>query len=160
MEAIFPQLPGPDTFSESDDPEMAQAVWTEIDKYLWSQTNASYSSAVQHLVGQVMGNGYVLCRTKVGRDTIWASYITDDVTCIREDFIAPINISLDRATTRALHGHELLIQRRPDIASQVAAGLNKKLKALQLTTQTHLQLALDAATAPPPADDDEDGDEE
>lgn len=154
VEAVFPGLPGPDSFADTNEPDMAQAVWSEVDKYLWSMTNASYSSAVQHLVGQVMGNGYVLCRTKVGRDATWASYITDDVTCIREDFIAPINISLDRATTRALHGHELLIQRRPDIAAQVAAGLNKKLKSLQTITATNLQLALEAAMPQP-----EDGDE-
>ena len=159
VEAVFPALPGPDSFSETDDPELAQAVWSEVDKYLWSMTNASYSSAVQHLVGQVMGNGYVLCRTKVGRDATWASYITDDVACIREDFIGPIHVSLDRATSRALHGHELLIQRRPDIAAQVVAGLNKKLKALQQLTQTQLQLALEAASPQPP-DDDEDSDEE
>lgn len=144
---IFPSLANPDLFDEQENPAMAEAVWAEVEGYLWGECNPGYNSATQTQVGIVMGNGYVLCRTnKTGIEKLWGSYITDDRACIQDDFITPINDSLTRATARAQHGIELLMTRKPALASQFATGLNRTIKALQSTTQTQLQLALEATT--------------
>jgi hypothetical protein len=157
--ALFPSLAGPDKWDSQDDPEAAELVWKDIDGDLWGLTTTASNSAVQRLVGIVMGNGYVLCRTLLGQDRVKASYITDDVACIQEDYVNPINTALERATTRSFRGIELLMQRKPQVAKAMAAGLERKLKSLQVTTHEQLTLALEAATLPVTDDDPGNGDD-
>lgn len=148
--AVLPSLPGPETFAECDNPELAEEVWGAVDKQLWGETAAR--STLQHLVALNMGNGYVLCRTHIGKDQLSASYITDDLRCIEEDFIRPSS----QAAARTVSNHrailEMLIQRQPAHAKRFLRSFDTHMKAITTTGHEQLTLAI-AAVSTEPGDD-------
>jgi len=139
---VFPGLPGPDAWSEQTDPLLAEAVHGALDqKFVWGETKTDATSPLQRMVGMNMGNGYVLCRTKIGKDAIPAVYITDDLRCIQIDFVRPDNESTVRKLEMVTRNREMLVIRQPQNAARyvreygttmrgaVTAGVNR----LQLT---------------------------
>jgi hypothetical protein len=149
--AVFPNLPDPD---ESD---LAFEVWKRIDSYLWGECKADAGSAVQRLIGSEMGNGYVLCRTRVGRDQTLATYITDNFQALERDYIGPDTAALERAIMRVVRNRELIITRQPQNSKRVARGLDRFLRA-QLTA-THERLALTAQSVTEDGTGESEGDE-
>src|SRR5215831_1718145 len=77
---VFPSFPLPDAWEDESDPGLTEEVYKKIDSEVWAELNPT-SGRVQRLVGVNMGNGYVLCRTELGRDRVDAVYITDAREC-------------------------------------------------------------------------------
>ena len=124
---MFPGLAGP-IVDVTPDPVLAAAVYKEVDKLVWGETRTAAIGPVQRLVGVNMGNGYVLCRTKVGRDEVDAVYVTDDIACIRLDFTRPENESIDRKLATATRNREMLVLRQPHNAAKYAREYDRTLR--------------------------------
>lgn len=152
---VFPNLAGPDQFSEAEDPQLARAIWLRIYQDLWSHLQPGASGAVQQLVGQAMGNGYVLVRTKTGADGIDAVYVTDNRTCIERDLLAPESASLQRKFDAVIATRGMLIHRQPDNAKRYAARFDHQVKALGAAGHDQLALAVEASVNGDAADEDE-----
>ena len=128
---------------------------------MWGETKTNADSTLQRMVGMNMGNGYVLCRTKIGKDAIPAVYITDDLRCIQLDFVRPDNESTVRKLETVTKNREMLVIRQPQNAARyvreygstmrgaVTAGINR----LQLTAESVVNSDADG-------DDHEEGGEE
>lgn len=158
---VFPSLPGPDTYGEEDDQEardMAAEVYKRISAAVWSAASDVPTSPVQRLVGIGMGNGYVLCRTKIGPDQVEAVYVTDDLECIRLDFTRPDNESLEAKIKKSTAKREMLVLRQPHNARTYASELGKTLKTATAVSSAQMQMALDAVKERL-VDDEPDGDE-
>lgn len=144
---VFPSLPGPDSQEGQPDPQLALAVWEKIDAMLWSEARPSAGAPLQRLVGLNMGNGYILCRTQVGKDRVSAVYITDDRLCIERDFVKPDDESLQRKAESVRANRELLILRQPENGKRWLRSFDGHMKALAAAGHDQLALALEAATS-------------
>jgi hypothetical protein len=147
VKTVFPSLPGPDLWADQPNPALAEKVWSEIDSYLWTETRPSSTSALQRLVGFSMGNGYVLCRAKIGDNRTNAVYVTDNRQCIDRDYVKAEVDALERMVGRLVGNREMLIIRQPEHGAHYLRAFNTSLKHLQLTGASRLQQALMAATA-------------
>lgn len=146
---VFPSLPGPDQFSEAEDPQLARAIWVKVNSDLWSQLQAGAKGPVQQLVGLSMGNGYVLCRTKIGADGTDAVYVTDDRICIERDYLMPDNVKLQRQFEASADNRAMLIARQPANAKRYAQGYDSRVKALGGAAHDQLALAVEASVNGP-----------
>lgn len=146
VEQVFPSLPGPESWDDERDPQLAQAVWKKIDSFLWAECSPSAKSAVQRLVGITMGNGYVLCRTQVTKDRVSATYVTDDVACIERDFVRAAAESLETKIKSVLADTEMLILRQPANGRRWSRGFESRMKAQLASARDQLALALTAAS--------------
>lgn len=153
---VFPSLLGPDRFSEADDPQLARAVWLKIYSDLWSHLQPGANGAVQQLVGQAMGNGYVLVRTKIGANNTDAVYVTDDRACIDLDLLGPEYQSFQRKFNTVTGTREMLVHRQPANAKRYAANFDRQVKALGTASHDRLALAVDASVNGEAAPDDDD----
>jgi hypothetical protein len=158
---VFPDLPGPESFSDEDDPVLSETVWSKIDSYLWGVASTAANSALQRLVGIEGGNGYVLVRTKVGKDRTSACYITDDPKCIQRDFEGPELAALAAKLNTVQNNVEMLIMRQPQNARRYMSIFDKHVKAITAAGHAQLMLALEAAQDSGGENDDSepDGDE-
>ena len=145
---VFPSLPGPEHFTEHDNPDLTEAVWNKIDGILWSEAAPRHSAPLQRLVGLNMGNGYVLCRTKVGKDQTPAVYISDNVHCIERDFIKPDNDSLAAKLETVRRNREMLILRQPQNAKRYAHSFDQHVKAIGTAAHEQLTLAIESVATP------------
>lgn len=143
--AVFPGLPGPDAFSGTDDPQLARAIWIKVNSDLWSQLQPGAKGPVQQLVGRTMGNGYVLCRTRIGADDTDAVYITDDRTCIERDYLTPDNARLQKQFEASADNRAMLIARQPANARRYAQGYDSRVKAFGGAAHDQLALAVEAS---------------
>jgi hypothetical protein len=141
---LFPNLPAPEQYDDQPDPPLAEKVYGWFDAKVWGETKSSADSPVQRLVGVNMGNGYVLCRTKIGK--VDAVYITDSIDCIREDFTRPEADSITRKLKMATKNREMLVLRQPDNAVKYANEYSRALRAELATAATQMQLAVDSVT--------------
>lgn len=141
---LVPSLPTPEQFDEQTDPALAEKVYGWVDAKAWGETKSSADCALQRLVGVNMGNGYVMCRTKIGR--IDAVYITDNIDCIREDFTRPENDAIDRKLKMATRNREMLVLRQPDNAVKYANEYNRTLRGALDTAKSQMQLAVDSVS--------------
>lgn len=155
VEKVFPSLTGPDAFGDQEDPQLAQAIWKKIDGELWSMATPGAGSGLQRLVGLNMGNGYILCRTTIGKDQTSAVYITDDVGCIEDDFIRPDNSSLEQKIRTVTRNREMLIYRQPKNSKRYQGRFERTMKALSATASGQLMLAVEAVTVPTESDEDD-----
>lgn len=158
VEAVFPTLPGPDAWDEltdETDRALAEAVYKKINADIWAETRPAADARVQRLVGVNMGNGYVLCRTKVGKGRIDAAYITDVKECIQLDFTRPDNQALDRRIAASTRNREMLLLRQPHNAKAYASEYDKTLKNALSTAHNTLQLTMESLTAEFDEDEDE-----
>jgi hypothetical protein len=153
VQAVFPSLTGPEDFGDADDPQLALAVWTAIDRALWNELRPGAAGPIQKMVGLRMGNGYVLIRCQIGVDRIGAAYITDDLKCIERDLLGPDNTALARLLDRLVGTRTMLILRQPDNAKRYATGLDRQMKALSASSHDQLVLAIEASVS---AGEDED----
>lgn len=157
---VFPSVVGPEDFDNDEhigQRPLLEAVYAKINSEVWNMVSTGAQSAVQRMVGMNMGNGYVLCRTKIGKDTVDAVYITDNVECIRLDFTRPDNVSLEKKIETSTRNREMLVLRQPHNAKVYAGEYDKTLKGALSNAQSQIQLAIEAVSnrAEPESDDDE-----
>lgn len=156
---LFPSLPAPpEGFSDTEDPQLAKAVWGQVYKDVWSHLTVGASGPVQILVGAAMGNGYALCRTKVGPDGTDAICVTDNPVLIDSELLEPETASLTRKIEAMLNLRSMLIMRQPQNARRYAKSGNDVLRHLQVTGKDRLTRAVEASSAE--SADDEPGDGE
>lgn len=156
---VFPNLATPPAFEGAEDQVLAEAVWDRISAILWSEMAPNANKALQRLVGLNMGNGYILCRTKVNKGTTWATYITDNVQCIEQDFIRPDDAALERKIRALVANREMLIMRQPDNGDRWLKGFDRYLKAVGARAREQLALTFEATAGGSAASEDEGDDE-
>jgi len=160
IKQVFPHLPDPENFASQADPDIAEEAWDEIQRMLWGEAKPDATGKLQILVGAQMGNGYILCRTKVGNDRTDAAYITDDRASIEEDFIFPEQKALERKIRAVTGNRSMLIYRQPQHAKRWKQSFDAQLKAISSASSQQLALALEAnAHSPDDLISDEDDDE-
>lgn len=140
--AAFPNLPGPD-----DGDALAVAVYKQVMTEVWALAHPAADKRLQRMVGMNMGNGYVLCRTKVTTDQIDAVYITDVMECINADFVTPDNDALDRRIATSTRNREMLLVRQPHNAEAYAKGYDRSLKNALSAAHNQMRLTLGSVTA-------------
>jgi hypothetical protein len=146
MRQVFPNLPGPEEWDEQETPLLAETVYKRIDgRFVWGDVKPAPSGAVQRLVGMNMGNGFVLCRTRIGKDATPAVYITDDYALIQQDYTKSDIAKLQRAARATERGQEMLMQRQPQNAQRYYRAYNKALHGVVELASGQLRLALEAA---------------
>jgi hypothetical protein len=100
LEAVFPSLPKtPLEWQQQDDADLAEEVDRQVRAKVWDLAKPDRSGKVQELVG-ARTDGLILCRTKIGVDSVDAIYITDNIACLREDFAGPLADTMRRANRR------------------------------------------------------------
>lgn len=162
---VFPSMIGPDRFADEPNPDhrsLLEAVYNKVAGYVWAAVTPHAAGPIQRMVGLNMGNGYVLCRTKVGKDRIDAVYVTDDLECIRLDFTRPDNQALERKIEGSTRNREMLILRQPQHAKAYASEYDKTLKNALTTAHNQLALTMEAVSnkGPEPDDDDDSSEDE
>jgi hypothetical protein len=138
---VFPNLAQPQSFDEQPDPVLARSVWDKLSSQLYEQTKMSASGPLQTMVSDYMGNGYLVLRTKLGKDSAPAAYISDDYGCIDEDLITPENKSLRNKIEAVTRTREMLIRRQPGNAARYAKRSVSELKAVQEAATERIMLA-------------------
>ncbi len=153
VEGVFPNLPGLDALDTQDEPEFAKRVLAEVTKRVWAAVHPDAGKPVQTLVAHVLGNGYVLCRTKIGADGTDAVYITDNRALINTDFIGPENLTVVRKVRKVANNREMLISRQPENAKHYERNANATLRQISLELKQRLAIAVDAVLNPQNEDD-------
>ena len=158
---VFPNLPGPDAWADQPDPALAEAVYKAIDtKFVWGEAKVGAGSPMQRMVGRNMGNGYILCRTKITKDAIPATYITDNLACIQEDFVRPDNEAAARKFKAVTDNRELLVQRQPQNAERYVREYSRTMRGAVAAGIDRLQLTMESVLTDTSTDDDgEEGEE-
>lgn len=143
---VFPSLPGPDAWDEQPDPQLARSIYRKVSSQVWGELHPRAAGSVQRRVAISMGNGYVMCRYKIGNDQVDGVYITDSRDCITLDYITPENEADARA--RAVHtaNREMLVMRQPQNAVWYAREYVKQLQVALTAAKEQLALAVESVT--------------
>ena len=87
MSRIFPDVPGDAEWIEQDDPELAEAIYKQLDTDVWRLLNVKDDGPVQQrLNGET---GMLLCQTSKTRTRLQGAYVTRNLKCVLEDYSAP-----------------------------------------------------------------------
>lgn len=157
--SVFPNVVGPEGYAEEEEGPvraLLEAVYAKISTYVWDAVRMDANGTVQVMVGLNMGNGYVLCRTKIGKDSIDAVYITDNLECIRLDFTRPDNAALERKIEGSTRNREMLILRQPQNAKVFMSEYDRTLKNALDTAHKQLQLTAESVSRVEPEDEEPD----
>ena len=156
MSRAFPSLPGPEDWAEQDDPALAAVVYQTIDRtYVWPETSGNAATALQRMAGVNMGNGYVVLRTKIGRDAIPAVYISDNAACIDADGVLPVLARRRRAAETAADYCEMITMRHPELGRHMENVYSRTLRSAVDAGTQRLRLATESV-APQEESEDED----
>ena len=134
VQHVFPNLPGPENFTEQPNPLLAQKVYSAVDSACWRTTNPGPDGRLQQRMNGE--HALVLCRTQVNPDKADAVYVTRDRGCLVADLIKPQSEKQKARANREAALMEMLIQRIPEHGPR----FHRDLKG-------GLQRALDSATA-------------
>ena len=137
----FPALPS--DFSGEDDPELAEEVYSWIERKVWDLLKSDASGAVQQEVG-IRQPGLLVCRAKIGTDHVWHAYVTDDLTCIKSDFNAPLARKVERANTAMAVNMAMAVGRLPQHAPTFDRAYESANKTALEAGRNLLRPALDA----------------
>jgi hypothetical protein len=157
MEKLFPDLPDAEDTDDAREALIRADVYKQLDAKVWAETKSGADGPVQRLVGLNMGNGYVLCRTKVGKSKLDAIYITDNIECIRLDFTRPDNVSFEKKAALVTANREMLIIRQPHNAKKYIAEYASTTKTAIETGMSQLKLAAESVSH---TDDDNAGEDD
>jgi hypothetical protein len=112
--ATFPELPN---VEDAEDRELAEAVQKEITATVLKALDPSPSGAIQRMLKDRMP-GYLLCRTKVGKQAKLAVYVTKDLACIMEDYAGPPRKKVQSAAIAYANHLALATDRQPEYADK------------------------------------------
>ena len=168
VKTAFPSLPGPDAWTNEPDPELAGKVYGEVLSAVWDMLGLDKKSLVQRLLGERTSPRLVLCRCKVGPDSVDAVYVSRNKDCIKEDYLTFYSVKATAASARLEMATEMVIERVPEHGRAFARVFEQTVKGALETGNSKLKLALasnngngddnDVATATA-VNDDDDGDE-
>ena len=154
--ALFPSLPQREAWGDEPDPDLAEKVWEQVQRKVWDLVNPYTPGAVQQLVGARLAH-HLLCRTLIGTDKVAAVYVTEDLGCIKEDFVAALASAMRKAARKMGANIRVARERQPENA-RVYERLYKRANRIALESgQLELLLGLDSSTSPDdlPVDDGE-----
>lgn len=140
----YDQLPGPTDWDDQPNPRLAEETWRQVDKDLWGETKPDFDSELQKMIADELGNGFVLCRYKVGMSD--AVYITSDPVCIQVDFLRLDNESAERKLERVTGNRVMVVQRLPQHGKLFMKDYDKRLTAALEQGKDRLQLAYESVT--------------
>lgn len=112
--AAFPGLPN---VEDAEDRELAEIVQKEITATVLKALDASPSGTIQRMLRDRMP-GYLLCRTKIGKQAKMAVYVTKDLPCILEDYAGPPRKRVQSAATTYANHLALATERQPQHADK------------------------------------------
>lgn len=115
VEAVFPSLPKREEWSAQPDPVLAEDLDKAIRAKVWDLVKPDRAGTVQKLIGTRTPD-LVLCRTKIGTDSVDAVYVTDNLACIKEDFAGPLADAMRRANRRMALNMAMIGSRLPEHA--------------------------------------------
>lgn len=145
QETVFDKQPKKREIDSQDNPDLAADVWKKLQNDLWAECKVGYGSKMQDLITAELGNGHVLCRTKLGSD--WAVYITDDYVCVMNDLVKRDNETAEGKLDQIGDNRELLIALMPDNAKKFLGDYKKRMAGALESNVTRLQLAFETATS-------------
>lgn len=105
----FPKVPGPEAWPEQESPELASAVYREVDQACWRACGTEPGGILQKRLNSEYG--VVLCQTKVNPHGIDAVYVTRDLGCLEEDGVKPRHARQKKQAERDAIYMEMLIDR-------------------------------------------------
>lgn len=140
---VFPKAPGPDSWSDQDNPELAEKVYRSLAQTVSDLAKPDHKGRVQTRVGM---EGLVLCRTTVGVDAVTAWYVTRDLSCILEDFSGPHKKKLRSAADSFAQNLAMVTGRLPEHSRKLGKEYDSGMKAALASGESRLRPALEAAT--------------
>jgi hypothetical protein len=108
--ATFPELPN---VEDAEDRDLADAVQKEITSTVLKALDPSPSGAIQKML-KVQMPGYLLCRTKIGKQAKLAVYVSKDLGCIMEDYAGPPRKKVQSAASTFASHLALATDRLPE----------------------------------------------
>ena len=145
MSSTFGQVPGPESWAEQDDPDVAAGVYGKLAGHLWRLVSPDADGKIQQrLNGDV---GLILCHTKATPDKTEAVYVTEDLQCLLADFTTPQKTRIEKAANRFAKNLAMAVDRQPEHAKRFNLELSGGIKAALGTSQAILMPALEAAKA-------------
>jgi hypothetical protein len=114
MQEAFPSVPGPESWPETDDPELAAGIYGKLDQVCWRMMATGPSGPVQSR----LNGGLVLCRTTVNPHRTQAVYVTRDYRCITEDLVVPMEKRRLAAAGRDGKSTSMFIERVPEFGER------------------------------------------
>lgn len=157
VSTAFPTYPAPDSWTDTES-ELLEAVWKKLDGWVWQQT--SPNGPLQPLVTEHMGNGFLCNRTRIGKDRLWAAYVSDDRASCNLDFVQPLLKKVDRLSSKVVTNLEMAMQVQPQNAKYYGAQWTSQFKEIGVRTDAALKRAIEAGTNPVTENDDEGDDDE
>jgi hypothetical protein len=130
---------------DEDNPELADAVQKEITSTIWKALDMAPSGAIQKMLKDRMP-GYLLCRTKIGKQAKDAVYVTTDLGCILEDYAGPPRMKVRAAATSYANHLALATNRQPQLADKFDREYKRGLKLALDTGANTLAPSLTAAS--------------
>jgi hypothetical protein len=146
VERVFPSLPGPEAWADQEDPDLAEKTWNRVNNDLWGISSNSPRSPLQRYVATLNGSGYFVCRRKVGKHDLLATYISDDARCIMADCVSPAETRAARAATQYTDVLVMVVTRKPEMAKTAMRSYSARMKQLTQTGHDQLMLAIERAT--------------
>jgi hypothetical protein len=140
--STFGELPD---VEDADNPELADAVQKDITATVRRALDPAPGGAVQRLLHD-RKPGYLLCRTKVGKQAKPAVYVTSDLSCILEDYAGPPRKKVQSAATSYADHLALATDRQPQYADKFDREYKRGLKLALDAGASSLAPSLTAAS--------------
>ena len=113
----FPNTPGPDTWSEQVDPDLAKEVWDVLWKHVWDILQVGPKGLIQSRLNGDLG--LVLVRLQPQRrGDEWGVYVTRDYRTLEEDLIKPTKKRQESRARSDAAVATMLMERVPEHAKR------------------------------------------
>ena len=147
----FPALPGPDGYQAEPNPELAEAVYTWVERRVWDLLKSDASGPVQQEVG-IREPGLLVCKAKIGTNHVPHAYVTDDIACIKSDFNAPLAAKVERASLAMATNMAMAVGRLPQHVRTFERAYESANKTALESGRNTMRPALDAVQETPDGD--------
>lgn len=121
MHDVYPNLPGEGEFSEQEDPELAEALYSKLSTSLWMMLTMNPDGAIQQRLNG--DHALVLCRMPATKTRPVSVYVTRNGKCIDEDYWAPDMKAISRALGKAARKATLVAERIPEHGPKLRRSL-------------------------------------
>ena len=142
--AVFSSLPGPGSFDEQENPDLAEAVYLTVEAKVWDLASPFHNGKVQQRVGE-RPDPLVLCRTVVGTDRVPAVYVTAALKCIRKDLGEYLAAQQRRIQRKAALNLAMVVRRLPEFGAALGRDYERESKAAIDAGRADLKPALEEA---------------